>query len=380
MNVLITGLPGNGKTLYALQYVAAWAKREGRTVWYHGIKNLTPELGWHEVPAVVEKINGRDVAVPQWWLCPALSIVLIDEAQMCGFGVRPRGQVPEWAQKLEIHRHLGIDIVFITQDPKLIDSHDRALCELHFHVMRTFGMQIATIHEFRPVRDNIKVRKGSITHKWPFPKHVFKWYTSAEAHTHKRRIPMKVWVLLGIVVALPLLSWVAWARYLDPHRVQPGQAETQPAQVVRTGGSQASQGPVKLTREEWIAQQQPRVQGLAYTAPVYDDVTKPKEAPYPAACVRMGDRCGCYSQQATKLEVPRALCEGIVAGGFYVAWHQKQDLQPQVQKDVVSATVQPGGAGSFGGLPLGVPAASYGGDSAESAAPGRGKALPRPSL
>ena len=116
MLTLITGLPGNGKTLYALQYVEAWAKREGRAVWYHGIKGLSDDLGWHVLPTKTESLNGKpvddpksvNVDVPQWWLCPAKSIVLIDEAQNCGFGARQRGGVPEWGQKLETHRHLGL--------------------------------------------------------------------------------------------------------------------------------------------------------------------------------------------------------------------------------------------------------------------------------
>ena len=334
---LITGLPGNGKTLYALQYVAAWAKRESRQVWYHGIKGLKADLGWHELPVKLEKMNGRDVTVPQWWLCPAGSIVLIDEAQMCGFGVRPRGATPEWAQKLEVHRHLGIDVVFITQDPKLLDAHDRSLIELHFHVMRTFGMQRATVHEFRPVRDNIKTRSGSIQHKWKFPKDVFNWYVSAEQHTHKARIPAKVWVLGAIIFLLPLGLWFTWVNYLDPKRVRTvvaGSVAAAPASA--TGNS--SQAKVKSTLD-YLREQQPRVAGLAYTAPVYDEVTKPTEAPYPAACVKMGERCGCYSQQATRLDVPKVLCESIVSGGFYVAWQTK--APPAMRDGVVTRPPEP---------------------------------------
>jgi hypothetical protein len=350
MQTLITGLPGNGKTLYALTFVEAWARRESRQVWYHGINNLAPELGWHVMPTQVEKINGREEAVPQWWLCPSNSIVLIDEAQKAGFGVRPRGQVPEWAQKLETHRHLGLDIVFITQDPSLIDSHDRKLCEIHFHVMRTFGMQRAVVHEFRPVRENVlKTRKGSIEHRWAFPKKVFQWYTSAEAHTHKRRIPTKVIVFLALPFLIGGLAWFAWVRYLDPHRKQvaaPGPALTAPGQVAP--GSQA--GPQKLTREAYIEQFTPRVNGLAYTAPVYDEVTKPVEAPYPAAVIASKDRCQAYTQQGTRLDMPERMCREIAAGGFFVAW--QRPVVPAVplggRQSLDLSTGQPVAAGSLG--------------------------------
>lgn len=350
MQTLITGLPGNGKTLYALTFVEAWARRESRQVWYHGINNLAPALGWHVMPTQVEKINGREEAVPQWWLCPSNSIVLIDEAQKAGFGVRPRGQVPEWAQKLETHRHLGLDIVFITQDPSLIDSHDRKLCELHFHVMRTFGMQRAVVHEFRPVRENVlKTRKGSIEHRWSFPKKVFQWYTSAEAHTHKRRIPTKVLVFLALPFLIGGLAWFAWARYLDPHRKQ----VTAPAQTLASGQvSQAAQaGPQKLTREAYIAQFTPRVNGLAYTAPVYDEVTKPIDAPYPAAVIASKDRCQAYTQQGTRLDMPESMCREIAAGGFFVAWQRPVVAAVPVGRPSLDlSTGQPiAGIGSLGG-------------------------------
>ena len=77
---------------------------------------------------------------------------------------------------------------------------------------------------------------------------------------------------------------------------------------------------------EWLAQQQPRVHGLAYAAPaspvspvspVSDRVTKPLVASQPAACVYSSAQCGCYSQQGTRLEVPADLCKSIAGGGLF---------------------------------------------------------------
>jgi len=80
---------------------------------------------------------------------------------------------------------------------------------------------------------------------------------------------------------------------------------------------------------QWIAEQQPRVQGLAYSAPIYDDVTKATEAPYPAACVRSENNgCRCYSQQGTRLDVPLELCGQIIERGFFVAWKPLQKAGP----------------------------------------------------
>lgn len=333
MITLITGLPGNGKTLYTLVYVKQMAERENRPVFYHGIKDLA--LPWHVIPARTEKINGTDIQVPEWWTAPTNSIVVIDEAQFAGFGVRPRGMVPEWGQKLETHRHLGIDIFLITQDPSLIDSHDRKLCELHFHVMRIFGMQMATIHEFRPVRENVlKSRKGSIEHKWKYPKEAYAYYKSAEAHTHKVRIPAKVILLFAIPFFIAAMGYIAWTKYLSPDRESIKQATaTNTAQPAAA----APRGP--LSTADYVKQFEPRIKGLAYTAPVYDEVTKPTRAPIPTACISTKSRCACYSEQGTKLETPDDLCRSIVSGGFYVAWQTDRN-NPQAQRPPAPVAVQ----------------------------------------
>jgi zona occludens toxin (predicted ATPase) len=322
----ITGLPGNGKTLYALWWVKQKSEQEGRTVWYHGINGLT--LPWHRLTTETQTVNGVEIEVPQWWLAPTGSIVIIDEAQNCGFGVRGRGQTPDWARKLETHRHLGIDLVFITQSPMLLDSHDRALVGTHFHVVRNFGLQRSTVHEFQQLKDNVvKSRNGSIRHEWKFPREVYTWYKSAELHTYKARIPMRVWLLLVLPVLVGLVLWYIVHRWQAKTGVIPepvAAAASAPPSVSQLRPTAPANGvgtarPV-LTRAEYLEQFVPRVAALAYTAPVYDEVTKPVEAPYPAACVASSKRCQCYTQQATRLETPEELCRSVAAGGFFVAW------------------------------------------------------------
>ncbi|TMI98612.1 MAG: zonular occludens toxin [Alphaproteobacteria bacterium] len=305
MLTLITGLPGNGKTLYALAKVKAQAEKENRQVYYYGIKGI--KLPWIKIEPA------------EWQTLPPTAILVIDEVQD-HMPLRPNGsKVPDHINALAKHRHSGVDIFLITQGPRLLDAFVRELVEVHYHVVRMWGMQRATIHEFRPgVRLTVGTsRSGSIQHRWAFPSEVFEWYTSAEAHTHKRAIPMKVWLLLAIIVGLPLVGWFAWVKLLDPNRVRPG-APVVPgvpaAQMAQAGG--------KLTATAYVEQFTPRVPGLAYTAPVYDDSTKPVEAPYPAACIQSATRCQCYTQQGTRLEVPAAMCKGIAEGGFFVAWQK----------------------------------------------------------
>jgi zona occludens toxin len=177
---LITGLPGHGKTLYALAKYKDEAVKNGRPVFYHGIKDLRI-TGWQEFD------------VQRWAELPAGSIMVVDESQLV-FPVRPRGTPDKWIESLTTHRHLGLDFVIITQNPMLLDRYVRRRVDRHFHVVRKFGTHNATIHEFaNGVKENAaSSRDGSIRHDWRYPKSVFELYTSAEMHTVKRRIPKRV--------------------------------------------------------------------------------------------------------------------------------------------------------------------------------------------
>ena len=325
MITLITGLPGNGKTLYALWWVKQKAEAEGRPVFYSGIKDLAIP-GWTECDP------------EKWFELPANSIIVIDECQRV-FRPRMHGStVPPHVSRLETHRHQGVDIVLITQHPMLLDSNARRLVGDHKHVVRKFGMHWSTIHSWTAVKDSCdKNRADSMKLEWRYPKDVFSLYKSAEVHTVKRSVPARIWLLLAIILAVPSLAWWWWDRRQAeisgegkhaPQAVSgaPGHAVGTPGGAVP--GSVAAQGPkASLTPSEYAAQFAPRVAGLAYTAPVYDGVTMPTEAPFPAACVAAASRCTCYSQQATRLDVPDYLCRQLVERGFFVAWREKASPQ-----------------------------------------------------
>lgn len=311
MITLITGLPGAGKTLYALAYVEQLAQREGRTVYYSGVADL--RLGWIEMAKPEE-----------WYTVEANSIVVLDEAQRL---FRPRGvgaQTPRYVSELETHRHRGIDVVLITQHPKLCDANVRRLIGRHFHVVRTFGMKRATVHEWGELKEDCeRSREDSVRHEWSYPVALFNAYKSAEVHTHKARVPARVFLLLAVPLLLALCVFLV-ARWWSaaPERMKAKDEK----KVVAASGQAASgvigggKGVGRVSVDEFLTLHRPRVEGLAYTAPVYDDVTKPVRAPYPAACVASNGRCRCYSDQGTGLDMPEALCGQIVERGFYVAW------------------------------------------------------------
>lgn len=304
MITLITGQPGAGKTLYALNYVKSRAEKENREVYFSGIADL--KLPWKELD------RGED-----WHKVPKGSIVVIDECQRV---FRPRGNgaaVPEHVAKLETHRHEGIDLVLITQHPMLADTNVRRLVGQHFHVVRAFGTKKATVHEWGEVKTECeKSRADSIRHDFLYPAQSFTWYKSAEVHTHKARIPMRVYFLFLLPVLLGLLVWAAWSSW---HLPGSGSSAATASKAPAASPVPQVQNRTK-SPQQYIDDRAPRVAGLAYTAPAYDEVTRPDEAPFPAACVESKTGCRCYSQQATQLDVPHGLCSQIVARGYFKDW------------------------------------------------------------
>lgn len=310
MIVVITGQPGAGKTLHALHMVKEWATREGRTVVYSGIRDL--KLPWLEIPDAGD-----------WHKQPANTIVVVDEAQRV---FRPRAtgsQVPVHVAELETHRHKGIDLVLITQHPKLLDANVRRLVGRHLHVVRNFGMQRATVHEWSELNDACESgsgRKDSIRHEWSYPVELFAAYQSAEVHTHKRRIPARVYFLL---VAPILLAGLLYAGYVQFWKAASVGTRGGAVSDGVPGGKADKDARKVLTVGEYLAVRVPRIEAFPHSAPLYDGITAPVRAPYPAVCVASATRCQCYTDQATRIDVPESGCRMFAARGFFVEWDQK---------------------------------------------------------
>lgn len=338
MIYLITGEPGDGKTNLAVTLVKERAEKEKRQVYCSGITITDPEaLPWREVQAV------------DWFNCPVGSIVVIDECQAT-FEPRQRGKPqPDFARQLETHRHSGIDLYLITQHPTLIDSHDRKLVGTHYYTRRKFGSAWKTVFTFKGCADYPeKMRGNAIDERQTSDnKAAFAWYKSTELNTAKRAIPKKLWVLVFCIVAVPyLLYGVAsrvMARQSEAKQSTPQAAPTTAAPGLLTkskGTDTAVQTPA-----EYAALYTPRIPGLEYTAPAFDGITAPVVAPYPAACLSIGPRCACYTQQGTVLDVPESLCLSIVKRGFFVSW------QPPTPAPLPPAVSTQDRIGGMGGTP-----------------------------
>lgn len=312
MIYLHTGQPGAGKTLYTLHHVKSRADAESRQVYFNGIPELAVP-GWLEFPDA-----------EKWHELPAGSIIVIDEAQRV-FRPRSTGKgVPEHVSKFETHRHNGHDVYLITQHPMLIDQNIRRLAGTHRHVVRTFGAKKAFIHEWNEVKSDCdRKRTDSSKTAFVYPKHVYGWYKSAEMHTHKLALPKQVYYLVGMLLMMCALGYYLYDRFTG-ETVHSATRTDQPAITVpdtERAPTLPSAPPPKdgaKTQAEYMASLQPRLSGLPHTAPRYDQLTEPTNVPVPAACLAAGDRCQCYTQQATRMQVRHEVCMAIVARGLYL--------------------------------------------------------------
>ncbi|WP_426161642.1 zonular occludens toxin domain-containing protein [Pseudoduganella sp. R-34] len=320
---LNTGIPGAGKTCYTLSKVKERAERESRPVFYHGIKEL--KLDWELLESPKD-----------WASVPPNAIVVIDEAQKT-FRNRSLGSIPDkFVTDLEEHRHLGIDLVLITQHPSLIDPAVRKLVGRHRHLVRIWGYEASTVHEWDSVKDNCDKsggRKDSQSSRWSFDKAMYGMYKSAEVHTMKPSIPFRVKLLLALAFfSLCALVWLGSFFYKKLTSSDAPVADSAPVpekvlSSVQSVPASSKHDPLdpRVDAQAYVWRETPRVAGVQYTAPKYDELTKPSRVPVPAACIQIGSvrderaiRCKCYSQDGTPMSVEFNMCIKIAQEGVFL--------------------------------------------------------------
>ena len=209
MITLITGVPGSGKSLYAvsellLPMLGAEIEHEGEKVKRRLCTNIKNLLLEHVLIGKDELLTWQDWAKPGDFIC-------FDEVQEVW---RPRAmsaQAPESITKLEIHRHMAVDFVIVTQHPMLLDQNIRRLVGRHLHVRRVANMALAVVYEWDHASNPSMVKSAITSRPWRYPKSAYKLYKSAEAHTKQpRRLPAALLVLLlaaaGLAYGVPTVE------------------------------------------------------------------------------------------------------------------------------------------------------------------------------
>ncbi len=278
MLCLVTGVPGSGKSLYA---VGELLKE------YLDINEQEIKEGRDARP-IYSDIDGLNIegilpAPDDWRDCPDGSIVFYDECQQKyppdGQGRSSRSDI----QEFETHRHRGFDIILITQHPKLLHAHIRRLVNRHYHIIRMYGTQNAKVF----AKDgHIDIDKSAQLEKndnwvWSYPKEFFGKYKSATIHTHKAHVPKwakrSLYGMAVLIVFLFIIIPKASAFFFRD-------GDTENIEVAETTSNEydlSEETPVSLT-------------------PVNSDS--------PVACMANADSCVCYNSDGYKLEISFRKC------------------------------------------------------------------------
>lgn len=333
MLYLYTGVPGAGKTLYAVSNLVKRKDFKDRPIFVDGIKDLDHDkINYFDIP------EGESIQTwPKW--APPGAIIVVDECQRI-FRPRPSGsKVPDYVAELETHRHRGLDFILITQHPRLIDVHLRGLIEHHTHLGKTnLGLRRKMEWSTGGAKDpesraNIK---EALTSVYRLDKSVYGLYKSAEVHTKIRTKKSKLLMLFPL--ALCLVGYGIWSftdfwgkfsgegeKAKKASTTQNAQAQMQPSAVSASEPVSNGQYPKAETKPEepkkpHLSEEdyQPRIAERPETAPIYDGMNKAvKVMPWPAACIKAENRCTCYTDQGTKIkEIGKQTCLNYVKDGL----------------------------------------------------------------
>ncbi|HGM5042929.1 TPA: zonular occludens toxin domain-containing protein [Stenotrophomonas maltophilia] len=343
MMYLISGQPGNGKTLRAMSMALDFYEQNQQQVkegkaqprrFFTNIAGATVEEGAEAFPWMEKLPEHND-----WTQLPDGSFVIYDEAHSDGNtqGLERYGKLFPSTGKpgesddpriraMSTHRHRGFDLVFVTQWPNKIHHQVRTLIGSHTHMNRSFGMQRAGVLTWSRVQSDPydeKVRDKAEEEIWAYPKALYARYRSATLHTasHKFKVPKKVWQALSVTIALVLGVWMIYAFIIKPPSA-PKKAD-QRAGALPAAGALAplgAGGPAArpLTREEYIERHKPRIEFQPWSAPAFDDrsvQSQPELYCMASGTTEQDTTCTCVTEQGTKAKISIPVCVAIARDG-----------------------------------------------------------------
>lgn len=329
---LFTGKPGHGKSNHAVS-VALREIRAGRAVYVSNVNGMS-------IPGAIPFDDPR-----QWSDLPAGSLLVVDEAQRYWRASRS-GTVPPEVHEMETHRHLGIDLLLVTQDPLYLVKHLRGLIGEHVHhVRRSKGMIQTFTWSNRCSEDPESVGEQELAQQGliALDAEAFRYYVSTEKDTHAPKISRKVWFIAAAAV-LVLAMFTLGPGLLK--RLTVGDATTEPAGPSPQGSGllAAVTGRGRTSRpatvEEYVAMQAPRVVGAPWSAPLFDERAAASDPQLfcmlsqpghdADGSYRENSSCTCITEQGTRYRMELQACaQHARAGGVYNPFRMPMQ-QPQM--------------------------------------------------
>jgi hypothetical protein len=386
-----TGLPGNGKTALMVEDLIEQSKKGERPIFAAGIDGLAPGLAtvlpdpvkWNAVKPG-ERCTCHDTEDSQACdahVVPNGALIYVDEAWKW-FGHLHNAthqKTPEHVLQLAEHRHRGIDFKWTFQQPNQIYPFARGLMAEHHHVVRRFGTKFIDVFTWSELNEDVKSaakREAAQRKTRMLPSHVFDQYKSAEVHTIKRRIPLKVLALPLIAVVAVVLAFLA-VDALRPENMtaslgvkseqsQPNSKSGEPGDAP-AGGDSDAKPPRYKNAFEYAQAHLPRLGMMPWTAPIYDERGVTADPQLYCMSSREGQvddgewkgyTCTCLTEQGTAYQLSAGECRNMARyGPPHNPYKERREDQVEHASPVVAS---PGLVASTPGAVIDRPAALVG--------------------
>ena len=330
-----TGQPGHGKTLHAIDQAIDF-RDQGRLVYVCNVRGFDYDKA-RMLPFTPEQFRDWPNQLPEG------AVLLVDECYQHDMLAKraPGSKVPEHVKALAVHRHTGRDFIFVSQSPaKQVDEFVHDLIERQTHVRRRFGLPFAHLRIFDRFERNPEKAHPLILKRVKLPKRPRGLYESTVLDTSEKKIPWYYFAFFALLIAVPAWAWHAIGSVKDNLQ---GKVETPPGMVAGQGGLATREDGASATAErgakdakpaaralredDYLAWLTPRVPGQPWTAPAYDKLTVPMQAPR-IFCASTGagedadghhrpPSCSCVTEQGTRYSLPDNHCRMLAREGQY---------------------------------------------------------------
>ncbi|MFX7721517.1 zonular occludens toxin domain-containing protein [Acinetobacter baumannii] len=320
MIILVTGTPGSGKSLFVVSKILELQKQFPERQIFADIEGL--------------QIDGVEKSPDDWRTTPDNSIVIYDEAQQHKrFRSGTSANKDDVVQKLQVHRHTGHDIWFITQSPRFLNAFVLDLVGEHYHLHRPYGAKLASVYYWRSVRkqpQSLSSRElAENEFLFKYPKNLFSYYKSATAHHVKMKLPKKLGYVVFGILALAAYGGYSYFKPGTQKMINPSaftQANTQqkPKQIDGSGLTPDQRKDLENPGErnaELQAKNDVRMETIAikYNPNKPFDVDQSQieytvtAKPVFSGCIKKGGRYVAYTQQGTILyDVAQSDCKKLI--------------------------------------------------------------------
>lgn len=344
---LITGIPGSGKTLFAINELKKFIEQN----------NVSDDPC--NIYCDITGLKISDIPPPplDWRETPPRSLLIYDEAQFhdefkAGRGLTKYKQIEE----LTIHRKTGHKLWFITQDPSRLHNDILAMVEIHYHLERPYGAKLATIYQYRGAErkpSGVSVKQRAESKKlFNYDKRLYELYESSQVDDGiKFRLPreLTVWIILAGIVGVYFYSQVTsdgMNKYLNMASGESTEtAETAKSTNKAPETSSEVQGQAVAPQPSPEAQKEPvqsrRVYYYEKWLPPDYELIKAEQNLQVRGVMKMRDKCIAYNTHGDMMTLTQDECNYYIAQTGRVhrtnqhtpsPHNVKQDIPPKVEQ------------------------------------------------